>query len=109
MEKITIHPRRGGVDDAGNPVPGGLPRSIIVKSIQPLSLEEMSDEDKSGTIDSLRVWTGPGVEVHEGDQAEIRGLIYLIRTTAWDWSVDRRPVVARHRPGVVFDCERGAG
>lgn len=108
-EKIIVHGKAGGVDDDGYPLPGTEDREATAKNIQPLSLEEMSDEDKQGVIDTLRVWLARGESVSEGDEVTVRGLRYRVRKTAWDWGRNRRPVLARHRPGVVFDCVRGAG
>lgn len=108
-EKIIVHGTAGGVDDDGYPLPGAADREVEAKNVQPLSLEEMSDSDKEGTVDVLRVWLHRGHSVAEGDDVTVRGLRYRVRTTAWDWGRNRRPVNPRHRPGVVFDCERGAG
>lgn len=108
-EVIVVHGRPAGVDDDGYPIPGVSDREVVAKNVQPLSLDEMSDEDKQGVVDVLRVWLGRGQSVAEGDDVTIRGLRYRVRTTAWDWSRNRRPVNPRHTPGVVFDCVRGAG
>ena len=108
-ETITVHGAAGVVDDDGYPVPGEPDREVTVKSVQPLSLAEMSDEDKQGTRDILRVWATPGVEVADGDEVTVRGKRYQVRITAWDWSKHRRPACRRHRPSVVFDCVRGEG
>ena len=108
-EVIVVHVGAGGVDDDGYPVPGEPDREVMVKSVQPLSLSEMSDEDKQGTRDILRVWAPPGTAVSDGDEVTVRGERYQVHITAWDWSKHRRPVYRRHRPSVVFDCVRGEG
>lgn len=108
-EKVVVHGVAGGVDDDGYPLPGAADREVTARNIQPLSLEEMSDEDKQGVVDILRVWLLRGQSVDEGDDVTIRGLRYRVRTTAWDWGHNRRPALARHKPGVVFDCVRGTG
>jgi len=108
-EAVIIHGAAGGVDDDGYPVPGLPDREVWVKSVQPLSLSEMSDEDKQGTKDILRVWAPAGTEVADGDEVTVRGKRYQVRITAWDWSKHRRPVYRRHFPSVVFDCVRGEG
>lgn len=108
-ETIIVHGAAGGVDDDGYPIPGEADREIVVKNVQPLSLEELAAVDLDGVKDVLRVWAFPGADVKEGDDVTIRGLRYVVGKTAWDWSRNRRPVLRRHNPGVVFDCERGAG
>ena len=108
-EQITIMGGASGVDDDGYPLPGKPDRTIGVKSVQPLSLEEISEDDRQGIKDALRVWAMSGAVVAPGDRVTIRGLTYRVVTTAWDWSKYRRPALSRHKPGVVFDCVRGAG
>lgn len=104
-----IHGESSKIDDEGYPVQGEPDVTVSVKSIQPLSLTELSDVDVSGTLDVLRVWAPAGTKVSEGDDVTIRGLRYRVRVTSWDWSRSRMPAYARHRPSVVFDCVRGAG
>lgn len=108
-ELITILGAAGGVDDDGYPVPGTAAQEVSVKTVQPIGLEELSDDDRQGVKDALRVWGGPKLKVVPGDRVEIRGLTYRVVKTAWDWSKNRRPVNPRHRPGTVFDCVRGVG
>lgn len=107
METLTIKGSGGGVDDYGYPLPGGADREIVARRIQPLNLEEMSDEDRDGTVDALRVWCDPGSEVRQGDEVDIRGLVYKVVKTPWDWSRNRRPALSSHRPSLVFDARRG--
>lgn len=109
MEMITVLGRSGGVDDDGYPLPGAEDRDVSVKSVQPLSFEEMSGIDRDGVVDALRVWALGSAQISEGDTVRIRGLDYRVEKTAWDWSKNRRPVLTRHRPSVVFDCVRSAG
>lgn len=108
-ETIIVHGAAGAVDDDGYPVAGQPDRTVTAKTIQPLSLEEMTDEDREGVVDVLRVWLVPGQSIAEGDEVTIRGLRYQVRKTPWDWSAGRRPANPRHRPSLVFDCVRGAG
>ncbi|WP_018024088.1 hypothetical protein [Corynebacterium ulceribovis] len=109
MESIIIHGKAAGVDDDGNPLPGAADRTVAVKTVQPLAMSEMSDEDKQGTIDVLRVWAPAGTQVEDGDDVTVRGERYQVRLTAWDWSKNRRPALRSHRPSMVFDCVRGEG
>lgn len=108
-ETIVVHGVAGGIDDDGYAIPGKADESYPVKSVQPLSLEEISEDDRQGIKDALRVWGTPGLSVAPGDHVTVRGLKYRVVKTAWDWSKNRRPANPRHRPGVVFDCVRGAG
>lgn len=109
-ETIIIHGQAGEVDDFGYPTGGTPDRELVVREIQPLELTELSEVDQRGVKDALRVWCHPGaVGVQAGDDVTIRGLRYQVVTTPWDWSVGRRPRLARHKPGTVFDCVRRAG
>lgn len=108
-ELITILGTAGGVDDDGYPIPGKADVEVAIKTVQPLSLEEISEDDRQGVKDALRVWGNSGLKVSPGDRVEIRGLPYRVVKTAWDWSKNRRPANPRHRPGTVFDCVRGVG
>lgn len=108
-ETVIVMGGAGGVDDDGYPVPGEPDREIRVKSVQPLSLEEIAEDDRQGIKDALRVWAMSGAAVSPEDRVKIRGQTYRVVTTAWDWSKYRRPALSRHKPGVVFDCVRGAG
>lgn len=108
-ELIKILGAAGGVDDDGYPVTGAAAQEVSVKTIQPLSLEEISEDDRQGVKDALRVWGNSGLKVSPGDHVTVRGLKYRVVKTAWDWSKNRRPANPRHRPGTVFDCVRGVG
>lgn len=109
MEVITVLPASAGVDDDGRPLPGGLAREVSVKSVQPIALQELAGVDMDGVVDAVRVWAVSGSGVKQGDDVVIRGLRWRVERTAWDWSQNRRPALARHQPSVVFDCVRGAG
>ena len=106
-EQITILGAAGGFDDDGYPLPGSAPVTAAIKTVQPLSLEEISDDDRQGVKDALRVWGA--AKVVPGDRVEIRGLTYRVVKTSWDWGKNRRPVNSRHKPSIVFDCVRGVG
>lgn len=108
-ESIIVHGAAGGTDDDGYPISGKADKPHEVKSVQPLSLEEISEEDRKGVKDALRVWGKPGLVVAPGDHVTVRGLKYRVVKTAWDWSKNRRPSNRRHKPGTVFDCVRGVG
>lgn len=108
-EFVTVHGTAGSVDDDGFPVPGEADVDHAVKSVQPLSLEEVNEDDRQGVKDAVRVWAGPALTVAPGDQVTVRGLRYRVVKSGWDWSANRRPANPRHSPGTVFDCVRGGG
>ena len=108
-EVIVLHGEAGGVDDDGYPIPGKADEEVVIKTVQPLSLEEISEDDRQGVKDALRVWGHPGLVVAPGDHVTVRGLRYRVVKTVWDWSKNRRPANPRHKPGTVFDCVRGVG
>lgn len=109
VEQIIVHGSANVFDDDGFLVPGVPDRPVPIKSVQPIALEEVNEDDRQGVKDALRVWAAAGEVVTPGDEVTVRGLRYRIVKTGWDWSAHRRPVLARHRPGVVFDCVRGDG
>lgn len=108
-EQITIHPQSRGVDDDGNRLPTPPDRTVRVKSVQQVSAVELSDADKDGQVQVLRIWCSPVDGPRDGDDVTIRGLRYQVRVSAWDPAAHRRTVLSRHRPSAVFDAVRGEG
>lgn len=108
-EVVVVHGRGRGVDDDGYPLPVEPDREVVVKSVQPLSLEEIMATGRDGTHDVLRVWAPSGSGIRPDDEVTVRGLRYTVEKTSWDWAQHRRPALARHRPSEVFDCVRGVG
>lgn len=108
-ETIIVHGKAGGVDDRGYPIPADPDRPVVVKSVQPLSLDELSAMGRDGTVDVLRVWAPAGTPIAPDDEVTVRGKRYRVEVNSWDWSRNRHPVLSRHRPSVVFDCVRGTG
>lgn len=108
-EQITTHPQSRGVDDDGNRLPTPPERTVLVKSVQQVSAEELSDADKDGNVRVLRVWCSSSDGPADGDDVTIRGLRYQVRVGAWDPGMHRRPALSRHRPSAVFDAVRGEG
>lgn len=106
-EPIIIHGKGGGVDDDGYPLPGSTDRHVVAKSVQPVELSELSDDDRQGVVEALRVWCP--VSVVPGDVVTIRGRRFRVVKPPWDWSKFRKPVTARHKPSQVFECTRGTG
>ena len=108
-ETVVVHGKAGGVDDRGFPVPGKPDVPLVAKSVQPLTLEEISDLGRDGVKDALRIWVPSGSEISPEDEVTVRGLRYRVEKTSWDWGRNRRPALRSHRPSVVFECVRGAG
>ena len=73
MEEIVVHGEAGGVDDRGFPVPGKPDVPLVAKSVQPLTLEEISDLGRDGVKDALKVWVKSGSKVLPNDEVTIRG------------------------------------
>lgn len=60
-----------------------------------------------GDISKLQVLAPASSVVVEGQQVEIRGQIYTVDFTPFDYSHGRRPVLAAHQPRVMFTVSRG--
>ena len=60
-----------------------------------------------GDISKLQVLAPAGTVVEEGRHVEIRGHVYRVEFTPFDYSVGRRPALTRHRPKVLFTVSRG--
>lgn len=60
-----------------------------------------------GDISKLQVLAPAGSVVWEGQKVEIRGQIYSVDFTPFDYSHGRRPVLAAHQPRVIFTVSRG--
>ena len=60
-----------------------------------------------GDLSKLQVLAPAGSVVEEGQRVQIRGHVYRVEFTPFDYSVGRRPVVGRHRPRVMFTVVRG--
>ena len=60
-----------------------------------------------GDLSKLQVLAPPGSIVEEGQLVQIRGNVYRVEFTPFDYSHGRRPVFSRHRPRVMFTVVRG--
>lgn len=58
-------------------------------------------------VKKLQVIAPPGTIVEEGMTISIRGLLYTVDFTPFDYSVGRKPALSRHKPKVVFTVSRG--
>lgn len=107
-EPVVIR-QRAGVDDDGRKTPPG-PSTEKLCRVQPLVLDQDIGTDREGTREELRVFAPAGTDVTDESEARIRGRWYRVTKPPHDYAAYRRPVLARrHRPSVVFVCERGAG
>lgn len=61
-----------------------------------------------GDITKLQVLAPAGTKVADGDVVVIRGEEFIVsERKSFDYGRGRRPVLARHRPKVIFHVERG--
>ncbi|MEJ6013814.1 hypothetical protein WG936_08195 [Corynebacterium sp. H127] len=79
----------------------------FVGIVSPLGGGQFStDTITDGSTKQLQVLAPAGTAVKEGDILRIRGLEYRVKEIPWDWSMNRRPVLARHAPKVQIMCDR---
>ena len=108
-DEVIIHGAAGAVDDDGYPLPAQPDVMVVARSVQPMSLEEITALDRNGIVDAIRLWLPSGTAVSHGDEVTVRGVRWRVERSSWDWGMRRRPVLRRHRPSVVVDCVRGVG
>lgn len=108
-ETVTIHPRRGGVDDYGYPLPVGTPLEVRGCIVQPTVMAQDSGRDRTGQVLEWRVIAPAGTVVEDKDTVMIRGRRFTVTAEAFDYSIHRRPALAAHRPRVEFIAKRGEG
>lgn len=100
-------PGGGGVDDDGYPLPSLPPVEVGGCVVQ----EERSDADlqagRIGTYSAWHVHAPAGTEVADGWEVKLRGVWWRVETVPFDWSTNRRPMFARHKPNVEFLAVRG--
>ena len=71
--------------------------------IGPAGDSEVTDDGYfTADVNRLTVYAPPGTVVEDGARVDIRGRVYIVEARGFDYSPGRRPVVARHRPKVVF-------
>lgn len=75
--------------------------------VHPVGQSETDDVDVwDGDTRELRVLAPAGTAVENGQRVEFRGVEYVAKHTSFDYAPIRRPVIARHRVGVVFHIIR---
>lgn len=108
-ETVVLLGAAGGVDDDGYPRPGTADTVVPGCTVQLNVTGDDVSRDRDGTVTKLRVFAPPGTVVDEGQLVEVRGQTWRIDGVVFDWSTNRRPVLARHRPRVEFVVNRGEG
>lgn len=97
-------------DGDGNIAPGGQTRRIDGCVIDTAGQSVINGEDVSdGNSDRLRILAPPGKSLFEGEVLTVRGERYVVVHIPFDYSIGRRPVMARHRPKVLVIAERREG
>lgn len=75
--------------------------------VHPVGQSETEDVDVwDGDTRELRVLAPAGTAIENGQRVEFRGVEYVTKYTSFDYAPIRRPVIARHRVGVVFNIVR---
>lgn len=64
--------------------------------------EVLDDGYFTADVNRLQVFAPPGTVIEDRARVDIRGRVYIVQARGFDYSPGRRPVVARHRPKVVF-------
>ncbi|MDO5373032.1 MAG: hypothetical protein Q4F10_06225 [Corynebacterium glutamicum] len=103
LGKDSYHPETGVLIPAAS-------RSIAGCVIDTAGQSKIDGVDVSdGNTDRLRVLAPAGAVISEGEAVEIRSLVYYVAHIPFDYSVGRRPVLARHKPKTLFIVERREG
>lgn len=94
-------------EEKGTLIPAAVIRNIPGCVIDTAGQSKINGDDISdGNTDRLRILAPAGTVIHEGETVEIRGVVYRVQHIPFDYSVGRRPVLARHRPRLLFIAER---
>lgn len=94
-------------DPDGNPIRHPEGDAIHHCVVEPAGQATIDDRDVvSGDTTTLRVLAPAGTVVEEGARVLYRGDVYAVKFEPFDYSIGRRPVLARHRPRTLFLIER---
>lgn len=94
----------------GTWIPASILREIPGCVLDTAGQSKINGDDVSdGNTDRLRILAPAGTVIREGEIIEVRGITYRVQHIPFDYSVGRRPVLARHRPRVLFIAERKEG
>lgn len=106
-ETVTVVAVKIGFDEDGNPIKSDAGVDIRGCVVEPVGQATIDDRDiVSGDTTTLRVLAPAGTVVDEGAKVRYRGEAYVVKFAPFDYAGGRRPVLARHRPRVVFVIER---
>jgi len=108
-ETVVIGGGESVTDPDGNLVPGSAGREVRDVVVSPHGESRIDAVDLDGSTAVLELLAPAGTTCREGEQVTVRGLVYRVKHAPFDWSVGRRPAVARHRPRVKIVVERGEG
>lgn len=87
----------------GKPLGNEVVDTIEHCVIGPADDSEVTDSGYfTADVNRLQVFAPPGTVIEDGARVDIRGRVYIVEARGFDYSRGRRPVVARHRPKVVF-------
>lgn len=106
-ETITVLSAGDGFDRDGNPLEHPEGETIFGCVVEPAGQTKIEDRDVvSGDTTTLRVHAPAGTVVEEGATVLFRGEEYVVQFVPFDYSVGRRPALARHQPRTLFIIEQ---
>ncbi|MBB1034647.1 hypothetical protein G6031_09625 [Dietzia sp. CQ4] len=106
---MTVLGGTARTDPKGYPIPPTPPREIHGCTVQPTVMDQDIGRDRSGQVLEFRVLAPAGTVITSKDRVMIRGREFAVTAESFDWSVNRRPALRRHRPRVEFIAKRGEG
>lgn len=106
-ETLHVVAEATAYDPDGNPIPHPEGEAIHHCVVEPAGQATIDDRDVvAGDTTTLRVLAPAGTVVEEGARVRYRGDLYTVKFDPFDYSIGRRPVLARHRPRTLFLIER---
>lgn len=106
-ETLVVIASETTYDPDGNPIRHPEGGSIHHCVVEPAGQATIDDRDVvSGDTTTLRVLAPAGTVVEEGARVRYRGDEYTVKFEPFDYSIGRRPVLARHHPRTLFLIER---
>lgn len=106
-ETLQVFATATTYDPDGNPIRHTEGQAIHHCVVEPADQATIDDRDVvSGDTTTLRVLAPAGTVVEEGARVHYRGDEYRVKFDPFDYSIGRRPVLARHRPRTLFLIER---
>ncbi|QRV71420.1 head-to-tail connector [Corynebacterium phage CL31] len=106
-ETILVLGEESYDDDTGELIPPQVIREVAGCVVDTAGQTKIDGVDVSdGNTDRLRILAPAGAVFREGEAVEVRGVVYRVKHIPFDYSVGRRPVLARHRPRTMVIVER---